>query len=298
MKVFRFDHHLVENYERFSRSFSTIRARDLFEAIDAEYRQGRFWPDALLSLNPRYRPGPWIADLAADGTLDEATARVFRFGKTPLRLHVHQGQALSKARAGASFVVTTGTGSGKSLCFFIPIVDAILRARTAGQPRRTRAIIVYPMNALANSQIEEITKFIRQSDLPEDLRPRVRRYTGQESQEERREIADNPPDILLTNFMMAELLLTRQDEVDRQVIENARGWSSSSSTSCTPTVVARAPTSRSWCAACAPAARRSARPSASGPPPPWRARAARTAAPAPSPRSRPGSSAWRWGPMR
>src|SRR5690606_41074098 len=79
MKVFRFDHHLVENYERFSRSFSTIRARDLFEAIDAEYRQGRFWPDALLSLNPRYRPGPWIADLAADGTLDEATARVFRF---------------------------------------------------------------------------------------------------------------------------------------------------------------------------------------------------------------------------
>lgn len=223
MKVFRFDHHLVENYERFSRSFSTIRARDLFEAIDAEYRQGRFWPDALLSLNPRYRPGPWIADLAADGTLDEATARVFRFGKTPLRLHVHQGQALSKARAGASFVVTTGTGSGKSLCFFIPIVDAMLRARTAGQPRRTRAIIVYPMNALANSQIEEITKFIRQSDLPEDLRPRVRRYTGQESQEERREIADNPPDILLTNFMMAELLLTRQDEVDRQVIENARG---------------------------------------------------------------------------
>jgi ATP-dependent helicase YprA (DUF1998 family) len=78
------------------------------------------------------------------------------------------------------------------------------------------------MNALANSQIKEIDKFISQADLPEDFRPVVRRYTGQENQEERQRIADNPPDILLTNFIMAELLLTRQD-VDTKVIENARG---------------------------------------------------------------------------
>jgi Lhr-like helicase len=55
------------------------------------------------------------------------------------------------------------------------------------------------------------------------LKPVVRRYTGQESQEERQRIADNPPDILLTNFMMAELLLTRQDPLDTKVIENASG---------------------------------------------------------------------------
>ncbi len=77
------------------------------------------------------------------------------------------------------------------------------------------------MNALANSQLKEIDKFISQSGLPEDLKPVVRRYTGQESQEERQRIADNPPDILLTNFMMAELLLTRQDSLDTKVIDNA-----------------------------------------------------------------------------
>ncbi len=120
-------------------------------------------------------------------------------------------------------MVTTGTGSGKSLCFFVPVVDAIVRSRKAGRPRKTRAIIVYPMNALANSQIKEIEKFISQSGLPEDLKPVVRRYTGQESQEERQRIADNPPDILLTNFMMAELLLTRQDALDTKVIDNASG---------------------------------------------------------------------------
>ena len=61
------------------------------------------------------------------------------------------------------------------------------------------------MNALANSQIKEIEKFVGQSGLPEHLQPVVRRYTGQEGEDERQKIANNPPDVLLTNFMMAEL---------------------------------------------------------------------------------------------
>ena len=88
-------------------------------------------------------------------------------GQRPLRFHRHQAQSIAKAQAGQSYVVTTGTGSGKSLCFFVPVVDAIVRARKAGRPRRTSAIFVYPMNALANSQINEIEKFIAQSGLPQ-----------------------------------------------------------------------------------------------------------------------------------
>jgi Lhr-like helicase len=223
MKAFEFDHNLIDSYARFSRSFSTIRAQDIAAEVTRQYDDGRFWPDALLSLNPRFLSGPTVDDLVGSGDLDEATDRIFRIGATPIRFHRHQAQSIAKARAGQSFVVTTGTGSGKSLCFFVPVVDAIVRSRKAGQPRKTRAIIVYPMNALANSQIKEIAKFISQSGLPDELRPVVRRYTGQESQEERQRIADNPPDILLTNFMMAELLLTRQDTLDTKVIDNASG---------------------------------------------------------------------------
>lgn len=221
MKAFEFDHNLIDSYARFSRSFSTIRAPDIAAEVEHQYDNGRFWPDALLSLNPRFLPGPTVDDLVASGDLDEATARIFRIGATPIRFHRHQAQAIAKARARQSFVATTGTGSGKSLCFFVPIVDTVVRSRKLGQPRKTRAIIVYPMNALANSQIKEIEKFISQSGLPDELKPVVRRYTGQESQEERQRIADNPPDILLTNFMMAELLLTRQDALDTKVIDNA-----------------------------------------------------------------------------
>lgn len=96
----------------------------------------------------------------------------------PLLLYRHQAQAVAKAATRQSFVVTTGTGSGKSLCFFIPIIDAVIRARAAGESPRTRAIVIYPMNALANSQREEIDKFIKQSGLPERLRPTFARYTG------------------------------------------------------------------------------------------------------------------------
>ncbi len=223
MKAFDFDDNLVTRYANFSRSFTKIRAADLSAAIEAEYNAGRFWPESLLSLNPRFKSGPSIDELAATGDLDEITGQIFRFGSTPLRLHRHQAQAVAKAKAGQSFVVTTGTGSGKSLCFFVPIVDAIVKAVKAGGPRRTRAIIIYPMNALANSQIKEIDKFISQSGIPDALKPVVKRYTGQEDREERQRIADNPPDILLTNFMMAELLLTRQDELDSSVIGNASG---------------------------------------------------------------------------
>jgi ATP-dependent helicase YprA (DUF1998 family) len=219
MKAFHFDDHLIENHEHFSRSFSMMRAVDLREAVNSEYDAGRFWPDALLSLNPRYEAGPSTEELVKSGDLDPATAEVFRIGSAPLRFHAHQGQAIAKAPAGHSFVVTTGTGSGKSLCFFVPIVDAIIRARKAKRPPGIRAIIVYPINALANSQIKEIEKFIGQSGLPNELKPVVKRYTGQESKEERERIAANPPDILLTNFMMAELLLTRQDKVDAQAGE-------------------------------------------------------------------------------
>lgn len=128
-----------------------------------------------------------------------------------------QLQAIAKAQKRQSYVVTTGTGSGKSLSFFILVIDRILKAREEDQTLRTRAIVIYPMNALANSQLEELDKFLH--GYPADQQPfSVIRYTGQETQNERTTIAANPPDILLTNFMMLELILTCYDEVDRSVV--------------------------------------------------------------------------------
>ena len=223
MNVFELDRALVNDYERFARSFTQIRAPDIQRQVELLYASDRFWPEPLISINPRFERGVSVDRLVGAGSLHEATARVFSIDGVPLSLYRHQAQAVAKAATGQSFVVTTGTGSGKSLCFFIPIIDAAIRARHAGEPARTRAIVIYPMNALANSQREEIDKFIKQSGLPDHLRPTFARYTGQESGEERERIREAKPDILLTNFMMLELLMTRQNALDRAVIANAHG---------------------------------------------------------------------------
>jgi ATP-dependent helicase YprA (DUF1998 family) len=72
------------------------------------------------------------------------------------------------------------------------------------------------MNALANSQAEEIGKFIQNVGAGYGPGLAIARYTGQETRPRGTRLAANPPDILLTNFMMLELILTSYEEVDRQ----------------------------------------------------------------------------------
>jgi hypothetical protein len=221
--VFDLDRALVEDYANFARSFTQIRTSDIRDQVDAIYASGRFWPEPLITVNPHFEQGSPVEALVRNGSLHPDVAHVFRVDGQSITLYRHQTQAVAKALARQSFAVTTGTGSGKSLCFFIPIIDAAIRARAAGEERRTRAIVIYPMDALANSQREELNKFLDQSGLPENLRPTFARYTGQESQDERKSIREAKPDILLTNFMMLELLMTRQSKLDQTVIENAQG---------------------------------------------------------------------------
>ncbi|MCK6572766.1 DEAD/DEAH box helicase [Myxococcota bacterium] len=229
MDVFSLRECVIDEYRHFATSFTDIQAADIRAQVDAIYADDRYWPEPLLQINPHFEPGVTVAALADTGELDPGCAAIFRTRtddpllSAPLRLHWHQQEAVAFARRGDSYVVTTGTGSGKSLCFFIPVVSAILAEKRANPnaAARTRAIIVYPMNALANSQLEEIKKFVEQVPGPAPVT--YARYTGQEEDEQRRHVAENPPDILLTNFMMLELLLTRQDDLDRQVIGHCEG---------------------------------------------------------------------------
>lgn len=221
MDIFSLRDSIVKEYRKFAMSFTTIHAEDIRTQVEAIYSAGRFWPDPLLQINPSYKRGLNLETLIANGALDPRTAEIFRTDGAPLSLYKHQEQAVVLASQGESYVVTTGTGSGKSLCFFIPIVSAVLAEKRVSPARHTRAIIIYPMNALANSQLEELHKFV--ANVQGDRPVTFARYTGQEDNEERQRVADSPPDILLTNFMMLELLMTRQDELDRKVIGNCQG---------------------------------------------------------------------------
>ncbi|MCZ7537349.1 MAG: DEAD/DEAH box helicase [Acidimicrobiia bacterium] len=143
-------------------------------------------------------------------------------GRVGLTFHRHQADAIAAAATGHSYVLTTGTGSGKSLAYIVPIVDRVLREREQDPRRGVKAIIVYPMNALANSQVLELEKFLQYGYGDGDQPVTFARYTGQESQDDRRKILADPPDILLTNYVMLDLVLTRPDE-RRHLISAAQG---------------------------------------------------------------------------
>lgn len=144
-------------------------------------------------------------------------------------LYLHQEKALLKADAGNNLIVTTGTGSGKTECFLLPILQALLSEEQAGTlTDAVRAILIYPMNALANDQMKRMRKILKNH-------PKITFgiYTGNTRQKETEakkafhesygkdeEILDNemlsrermretPPHILMTNYSMLEYMMLR-----------------------------------------------------------------------------------------
>lgn len=217
MNIFEFRHRLVGDYAGYIKSFIHIRDEEIEKYVEQELNDGVLWPDPLIQLNPSFEPGGGIHDFVTQGILHQECDRIFRVDKAetggeghPLKLYKHQADAIHIAKSGRNYVLTTGTGSGKSLAYIIPIVDHVLQR---GSGRGIQAIVVYPMNALANSQHGELTKFLCHG-YPDGKGPvTFERYTGQESDEERNRIMADPPDILLTNYVMLELILTRPREL-------------------------------------------------------------------------------------
>lgn len=223
MDVFRLQQNLVADYSAYTRSFIKIKEDRIKSFVSEKLDEGKYWPEPLVQLNPMFQSGGTVRELVDAGLLHEGCDAVFRVDKEealpgkPIVFHQHQRDAIALYAEGKSYVLTSGTGSGKSLAYIVPIVDHVLKQGTG---KGIQAIVVYPMNALANSQYEELDKFIN-AGFPEGEAPvRFARYTGQESEDDRREIRDNPPDVLLTNYMMLELLLTRKQ--DMPIVRHAK----------------------------------------------------------------------------
>ena len=206
-----------KTYEEYLRATVNVAEPRLAQFVNDELDQGLLWPDPYLQISPQFEKGPSLDELAANGTIHVGTARFFREknGDT-IRLHRHQQEALQHGLAGNSFAVATGTGSGKSLTYLLPIVDNIFRQHEAdpsGSRYKLSALLIYPMNALINSQEESLRGYAKRYE--EQFGPcpvRFEKYTGQTSQDVRNKVINDPPHILLTNYMMFDLILLRPTE--------------------------------------------------------------------------------------
>ncbi len=206
MDAFGVLNEVLGDYENFVKGFLEIKDDQIRGKVEKEIADGLLWPEPWLGLNPAFESGGTVSELVERDVLAPEATQIFRdpTGKE-ITFHRHQTDAFEIANRRESYVLTTGTGSGKSMAYIVPIVDRVLRE---GSGKGVRAIIVYPMNALANSQRNELEKFLGKTN------PKVSfaRYTGQENRDEREKTLASPPDILLTNYVMLELMLTRPKE--------------------------------------------------------------------------------------
>lgn len=209
MNIFDLRDQVLADYRNYVSSFLNISDSRINDFVTRGLGSGAFWPESLIQLNPSFEMGGTVGDLVEHELLDPLCERIFQKNGAPFKLFNHQERAIRLALERKHYILTTGTGSGKSLTYIIPIIDHILKNDPG--PEKVRALIVYPMNALINSQENAIKELL--SNLGEGNSPiRFARYTGQENNQRREELREHPPHILLTNYVMLELMMSRPKE--------------------------------------------------------------------------------------
>lgn len=148
--------------------------------------------------------------------------------------YVHQisaWRALSD-KAKKSIIVTSGTGSGKTECFMVPILDELASQLTKDHQRLegVQALFIYPLNALINSQRERLSAWtsyfngklrfcLYNGNTPEDVKAHVQNANLSEVMS-REGLRASPPPILITNSTMLEYMLIRN--VDQPILEKSK----------------------------------------------------------------------------
>jgi hypothetical protein len=224
---------IEEAYRSYLRTtFSPLRPawRDAYGA--ALQREIELTRGPYLQATPPFAPGASPQDLIDEGLLspgfERLPADVFPLDRA---LYVHQERAVRAALAGRNLLVATGTGSGKTECVLIPVVEELLREAQAGTLAEpgVRVLLLYPMNALANDQLRrfrawlaafpEITfgRFV--GDTRETAAAAAEAYRAVHGSTpirnellSRDEMRARPPHILVTNYSMLEYLLLRPSD--------------------------------------------------------------------------------------
>jgi DEAD/DEAH box helicase domain-containing protein len=172
--------------------------------------------------------GPYV-QVGLPFSVGRSGRKFFSEFETRFRAFTHQEQAwerLASDRLALSTLVATGTGSGKTECFLYPVLTHCARARTAGEAG-VKALVIYPMNALASDQARRIAELV--ASVPAFAGLRVGLYVGGQSVApgqgavmtpqtvitDRETLRKHPPDILLTNYKMLDYLMLRPK--DRQL---------------------------------------------------------------------------------
>ncbi len=239
---------IVERYKRYLETTFYFKDPDLRRSFQEALHSGHLSKGPYLEATPVFKRGKRADELFQElltNTTDKGFLKAMLGNRS---LYLHQEESIQKVFGEArTIVVATGTASGKTETFLFPILLHLYREfQTVQLSTGVRALILYPMNALANDQRErlgEICKRLREEDSPFEFT--FGQYIGETPEDEndsrrhardhiarrlpgelvlRKEMRDDPPHILLTNYSMLEYLLIRPDDSSLFDKGRARWW--------------------------------------------------------------------------
>lgn len=241
----------VEVEQRYRRYLSTMfyfRDPDLRDSFNDALASGSLAKGPYVEATPAFRRGVTLPELLSDLGLPTGSPEFLAAVSADRRLYVHQEAAIRAALQKRNVVLATGTGSGKTEAFLLPILVRLYAEHASGRlGPGVRALVLYPMNALVNDQRERLAKIAQQlknersgfsftfgqytGETPEnrsDSRRGARARLEKRPPGElvlREEMRATPPHILLTNYAMLEYLLLRP--ADSPFFDDGRGstWS-------------------------------------------------------------------------
>ena len=246
-----------EDYERYLYSSFPLRDKDFFEKLKSELKTKHPYTKnkLFLEFNHKYKSGAFLKDIKVAHPLLEKA-----FGGLGVKypLYKHQEKALKKVSNNNNILISTGTGSGKTEAFLLPIINHLLKEieNNTLHNKGVRALILYPLNALVNDQLNRIRDILSQDEKLKQITFGM--YIGETPENNetiekynkdfysccdknhnekvdkykccenfiltREEIRDNPPNILITNYSMLEFLLLRPKDLDIFSIEKSKWW--------------------------------------------------------------------------
>jgi ATP-dependent helicase YprA (DUF1998 family) len=247
-----FTEKVIRNFLRYQLTTYPFADPDLYAQMRKllsldETRHTPLYKGPYISLSRSFREGASIQSIVDEGILHPHMKNLVPFPN----LFGHQERAIRSITSGNTTLISTGTGSGKTECFLYPIISKCLELRDSGSPAGISAVLVYPMNALAEDQLLRLRgllagsgitfgmyvgktpehdsgvtgQMLEQGSSSEDYNRALKK-----SQAEKRPEAVHPyeeccsretmrtpgkqPRILLTNVKQLELLLTRGKDAD------------------------------------------------------------------------------------
>ena len=153
MNAFHAHQEIISLYKQYLQSFLYIKDERMRDRVFDAFAKNELIPEPLIQFNPSYERSKSLDDLISEKQVHPDLKKIFG----TFRLYRHQVEALELGAKGEGFIVTSGTGSGKSLTYLATVFNYILNLPE--KRKGVKAILVYPMNALINSQEGEIEKY-------------------------------------------------------------------------------------------------------------------------------------------